>query len=161
MVVCRFADSGLGPPPLSDYLPSSNMLHCLSAELYSLSFPAIRTWGVIRQSMAAEGSDWPVVLSEELSEGLSSSMRENEEASSEATTSRHVSSKQPRVPKRWSVYSYFSKFNAESIDRIRSRYQIFEDVVLRIPNLDESAYSPEEDVAFYESALTASLRFPV
>ena len=51
--------------------------------------------------------------------------------------------------------------NTESIDRIRSRYQIFEDVVLRIPNLDESAYSPEEDVAFYESAVTASLRFPV
>uniref|UniRef100_A0A2N9J2C0 Transposase (putative) gypsy type domain-containing protein n=1 Tax=Fagus sylvatica TaxID=28930 RepID=A0A2N9J2C0_FAGSY len=81
------------------------MLHRLSAELYSLSFPTIRTWGVIRQSMAAEGSDWP--------------------------------------------------------DRLGSMYQILEDVVLRIPNLDESACSPEEDVAFYESALTASLRFPV
>ena len=27
--VCRFADSGLGPLPLGDYLPSSSVLHRL------------------------------------------------------------------------------------------------------------------------------------
>ena len=158
---CQFANSGLGPSPLGDYLPSSSVFHRLSAELYSLSFPAISTWGAIRQSMATNGSHWPSVLSEELPEGLSSLGRENEDASSEATTSRRVSSRQPRVPKCWFVYSYFSKFNAESLDRIRSRYQVPGDVVLRIPNLDERACSPDEDVAFYEATLTAGLHFPV
>jgi hypothetical protein len=79
--------------------------------------------------MATNRSDWPAILSEELPEGLSSSGRENEE---NATTSRHVSSRQPRVPKRWFVYSYFSKLNAESIDRIRSRYQV--------PGMSSSGY---------------------
>jgi hypothetical protein len=111
--------------------------------------------------MVAGGSDWPTVLSEELLEGLSSLGRESEEASSEVTTSTRVLSRLPAVPKHWSVYSYFSKFNAESIKRIRSRYQIPGDVVLRIPNLDEWACSHAEDVAFYESALTAGLRFPI
>ncbi len=35
--------------------------------------------GIIRQSMAADRTNWSVVLSEELPEGLSSSGRENEE----------------------------------------------------------------------------------
>ena len=111
--------------------------------------------------MATNGSHWPSVLSEELPESLSLSGRENKDVSFEATTSRRVSSRQPRVPKRWSIYSYFSKFNAESLNRIRSRYQVPRDVVLRIPNLDEHACSPNEDVAFYESVLTADVRFPI
>jgi hypothetical protein len=41
--VCRFAEGNLGPPPLSDYLPSSSVIHRLSEELYSISFPAIST----------------------------------------------------------------------------------------------------------------------
>ena len=36
MGVCRFADNNIGPPPLSDYLPPSSVLHHLSAELYSV-----------------------------------------------------------------------------------------------------------------------------
>ena len=83
---------------MGDYLPSSSVFHRLSAELYSLSFPAISTWGAIRQSMATNGSHWPSVLSEELPESLSLSGRENEDVSFEATTSRRVSSRQPRVP---------------------------------------------------------------
>jgi hypothetical protein len=137
------------------------VLHRLSVELYSLSFPALSTWGVLRRSMAAGGSDWPAVLSEELLEGLSSSGTESKGALSEATTSTRVVPWLPAVPKRWAVYSYFSKFNAESIGRIRSRYQVPEDVVLRIPNSDEHVCSHVEDVTLYESTLTAGLRFPV
>uniref|UniRef100_A0A2N9GFW8 Uncharacterized protein n=1 Tax=Fagus sylvatica TaxID=28930 RepID=A0A2N9GFW8_FAGSY len=155
-------ESGLGPPPLGDYLPPTSVLHRLSAELYSLSFSALSTWGVLRRFMAAGGSDWPAVLSEELLEGFSSLGKEGEGTSSEATTSARVVSRLPAVPKRWAVYSYFSKFSdAKSLGRIRSRYQVPEDVVLRIPNLDEQACSHVEDVTLYESTLTASLRFPI
>ena len=104
--------------------------------------------GIIRQSMAADWTNWLVVLFEELPEGLSSSRRENEEMSYETTTSTCAPSRPPRVYKHWSVYSYFSHFNADSLKRIRSRYQILGDVVLRIPNLDERACSHAKDVAF-------------
>ena len=161
MGVCRFADNNIGPPPLSDYLPPSSVLHHLSAELYSLSFLAICTWGVVRKFMANDGANWPVVLSKELPEGLSSSGRENGEVSSEATTSMQVSSRPTRLPKRWVAYSYVSRINVESLKQIRTRYQILEDVVIRIPNLDERACSQVEDVAFYEVTMTAELRFPV
>ena len=161
MGVCRFADNNIGPPPLSDYLPPSSVLHHLSAELYSLSFLAICTWGVVRKFMANNGANWPVVLSKELPEGLSSSGRENGEVSSEATTSMQVSSRPTRLPKRWVAYSYVSRINVESLKQIRTRYQILEDVVIRIPNLDERACSQVEDVAFYEVTMTAELRFPV
>uniref|UniRef100_A0A2N9FRQ1 Transposase (putative) gypsy type domain-containing protein n=1 Tax=Fagus sylvatica TaxID=28930 RepID=A0A2N9FRQ1_FAGSY len=48
-------------------------------------------------------------------------------------------------------------------DRIRRRYQIPDDVVLRIPDSDERACCPkyEGDVAFYEADFKAGLRFPV
>ena len=111
--------------------------------------------------MAAGGFDWPAVLSEKLPVGFSLSRRESKEASFEATTSTWVVPRLPAVPKRWAVYSYFSKFNVESIGRIRSRYQVPEDFVLRIPNLDERACSHVEDVALYESTLMASLCFPI
>uniref|UniRef100_A0A2N9HZC0 Transposase (putative) gypsy type domain-containing protein n=1 Tax=Fagus sylvatica TaxID=28930 RepID=A0A2N9HZC0_FAGSY len=85
--------------------------------------------------MAAGGFDWPAVLSEEPPEGPSSSRRENEGTSSEATTSALAKPRQPIVPKRWAVYSYFSRFtDDESLSR---------------------------DVTLYESASTAGLRFPV
>ena len=111
--------------------------------------------------MAAGGSDWSAVLYEELPEGLSSSGRESEGTLFETTTLTRVVSRLPVVPKHWAVYSYFSKFNEESLGRIRSRYQVPEDVVLRIPNSDEQACSHAEDVALYESTLTAGLHFPV
>uniref|UniRef100_A0A2N9EY24 Transposase (putative) gypsy type domain-containing protein n=1 Tax=Fagus sylvatica TaxID=28930 RepID=A0A2N9EY24_FAGSY len=135
--VCRFAEGGLGPPPLGDYLSPSSVLHRLSAELYSISYPALDTWGVLRRSMAAGGSEWPATLSEGLPEVSSSSGREDEGTSSEAT--------------------YFGPDGVP----VRTRYQIPQDVVLRIPGSDERACSHVEDVALYESALTAGLRFPV
>ncbi len=72
---CRFAESGLRPSPLGDYLPPTSVLHCLSTELYPISYSVLSTWGVLRCFMAAGGSDWPTVLSEELPKGLSSSGR--------------------------------------------------------------------------------------
>ena len=160
--MCRFAESGLGPPPLGDYLPPTSVLHLLSAELYSISSPALSTWGGLQRSMAVGGSDWPAVLSEELPEGLSSSGREDERNSSEATTSARAKPRKPVAPKRWAVYSYFSRFtDAESLGRVRTRYQIPGDVVLRILNSDEWVCSHVEDVVLYESALTVGLRFPV
>ena len=46
---------------------------------------------------------------------------------------------------------------------MKGRYQIPDDVVLRIPDLDERACCPkyEGDVAFYEVDFQASLRFPL
>ena len=43
MGVCWFSESKLGPLPLVDYLPTNSVLHRLSTELYSLSFPALST----------------------------------------------------------------------------------------------------------------------
>ncbi len=59
--------------------------------------------------------------------------------------------------------SFFSKNKQEDIDRIRRRYQIPDDVVLRILDPDERACCPkyEGDVAFYEADLRAGLRFPI
>jgi hypothetical protein len=100
-------------------------------------------------------------MSEELPEGLSLSGRESEEVLSEVTTSTSAPSRVPRMYKHWVVYSYFLRINIESLKRIRSRYQIPRDVVLKIPNLDEQACSHAEDVAFYESMMMAGLRFPI
>ena len=59
--------------------------------------------------------------------------------------------------------SFFGKFRQDDIDRIRRRYQIPDDVVIRIPDADERACCPkyEGDVAFYEADLRAGLRFPM
>uniref|UniRef100_A0A2N9ITM6 Transposase (putative) gypsy type domain-containing protein n=1 Tax=Fagus sylvatica TaxID=28930 RepID=A0A2N9ITM6_FAGSY len=50
-----------------------------------------------------------------------------------------------------------------STSRLRRRYQIPDDVVIRIPDSDERACCPkyEGDVAFYEADLRAGLRFPI
>uniref|UniRef100_A0A2N9ILQ2 Transposase (putative) gypsy type domain-containing protein n=1 Tax=Fagus sylvatica TaxID=28930 RepID=A0A2N9ILQ2_FAGSY len=84
--------------------------------------------------------------------------------SSDAVPSTSGSRQQPRVDRSWKAMSFFSKIRRdEDIDRIRRRYQIPDDVVLRIPDSDERACCPkyEGDVAFYEADLRAGLRFPV
>uniref|UniRef100_A0A2N9I6F6 Uncharacterized protein n=1 Tax=Fagus sylvatica TaxID=28930 RepID=A0A2N9I6F6_FAGSY len=115
--------------------------------------------------MAANEAEWSLSLSEELPEGLSdeSARRVAREVSSKATPSTLSSRQLPKVDRSWKALSFFSKTNQDDIDRIRRRYQIPDDVVLRIPDSDERTYCPkcEGDVAFYEADLRAGLRFPM
>ena len=102
---------------------------------------------------------------EELPEGLSgeSAKRVEGEVSSEVTPSTLGAHLLPRINRSWKALSYFSKIGQDDIDRIRCRYQIPYDVVLRIPDSDKRACSPkyEGDVAFYEADLRAGLCFPM
>ena len=68
-----------------------------------------------------------------------------------------------RVDRSWKALSYFSTVTQDDIDRMRRRYQIPDDVVLRIPDSEERACCPkyESDVTFYEVDLRAGLRFPM
>uniref|UniRef100_A0A2N9GG88 Transposase (putative) gypsy type domain-containing protein n=1 Tax=Fagus sylvatica TaxID=28930 RepID=A0A2N9GG88_FAGSY len=164
--VSRFAEGSLGPPPLEGYVSSDSVLHRLAAELYSIVYPALSTWEAVRSRMAANETEWSLPLSEELPEGLSdeSAGRVAGDPSSDAVPSTSGSRQQPRVDRSWKAMSFFSKIRRdEDIDKIRRRYQIPDDVVLRIPDSDERACCPkyEGDVAFYEADLRAGLRFPV
>ena len=163
--VSRFAENGLGPPPIEGFVSPDSVLHRLSVELYSVIYPSISTWEAIRGRMAANEAEWSLPLSEELPEGLSdeSAERMTREVSSEAVPSTSGSRQLPRIDRPWKALSFFSKIRQDDIDRIRRRYQIPDDVVLRIPDPDERACCPkyEGDVAFYEADLRAGLRFPV
>uniref|UniRef100_A0A2N9GTT6 Transposase (putative) gypsy type domain-containing protein n=1 Tax=Fagus sylvatica TaxID=28930 RepID=A0A2N9GTT6_FAGSY len=163
--VVMFAESNLGPPPLEGYVSSDSVLHRLAAELYSIVYPALTTWEAVRNRMAANETEWSLPLSEELPEGLSDELagRVAREISSEATPSTLGSRQLPRIDRSWKALSFFSKIRQDDIDRIRRRYQIPDDVVLRIPDPDERACCPkyEGDVAFYEADLRAGLRFPI
>ena len=70
--ISRFVDNNLGPPPLEGYVSGDSVLHRLAAELYSIVYPAISIWGVVRDIMAANETKWPLSLFDELPEGLSS-----------------------------------------------------------------------------------------
>jgi hypothetical protein len=115
--------------------------------------------------MAANETEWSLPLSDELPKGLFDGFLEKEvrEVSPEATPStsgsRHVS----RVNRSRKAMSYFSQIDQEDINRMRTRYQILDDVVLRIPDLDERACYPkyEGDVAFYEVEFQAGIHFPL
>uniref|UniRef100_A0A2N9FLU3 Transposase (putative) gypsy type domain-containing protein n=1 Tax=Fagus sylvatica TaxID=28930 RepID=A0A2N9FLU3_FAGSY len=115
--------------------------------------------------MVANEAEWPLPLSEELPEGLSdeSNGGMTREVSSGAVPSTSGSRPLSRVDGTWKAMSYFSKFNEDDVDRLRRRYQIPDDVVIRIPDADERACCPkyEGDVAFYEAGLKAGLRFPI
>ena len=64
-----------------------SVLHQLAMELYSIVYPAISTWRVVRDIMAANEAEWSFPLSDELSEGLSLPKKEPREVLSEATPS--------------------------------------------------------------------------
>uniref|UniRef100_A0A2N9FPG2 Transposase (putative) gypsy type domain-containing protein n=1 Tax=Fagus sylvatica TaxID=28930 RepID=A0A2N9FPG2_FAGSY len=163
--VSRFAEGNLGPPPLEGYVSSDSVLHRLAAELYSIVCPALSTWEAVRSRMAANETEWSLPLSEELPEGLSdeSPGRVTRENSSEAAPSTSGTRQSGWVDRSWKALSYFSSVTQDDIDRIRRRYQIPDDVVLRIPDSDERACCPKYvgDVAFYEADLKAGLRFPM
>uniref|UniRef100_A0A2N9F0B4 Uncharacterized protein n=1 Tax=Fagus sylvatica TaxID=28930 RepID=A0A2N9F0B4_FAGSY len=63
----------------------------------------------------------------------------------------------------WIARSYLSKVEDEDgLKRYRDRYQIPDDVVLKIQDPDERAcLSRYDDVAFYEADFNAGLRFPM
>ena len=116
--------------------------------------------------MTANETEWSLPLSEELLEGLTDESAGGEmgRASSDAVPSTSGSRLPPGVNRSWKALTFFSKIRRdEDIDRIRRRYQIPDDVVLRIPDSDERACCPkyEGDVAFYEADLKAGLRFPI
>uniref|UniRef100_A0A2N9HNJ5 Transposase (putative) gypsy type domain-containing protein n=1 Tax=Fagus sylvatica TaxID=28930 RepID=A0A2N9HNJ5_FAGSY len=115
--------------------------------------------------MAANEAEWSLPLSEELPEGLSdeSPGRVTREDSSEATPSTSGARQSGCVDRSWKALSYFSRVTQDDIHRMRGRYQIPDDVVLRIPDSDERACCPKYvgDVAFYEADLKAGLRFPI
>ena len=90
-------------------MSSDSVLHWLVAELYSIVYPAISTWGVVRDLMAANKTKWPLPLSDELPEGLSSPERESREVSSKATPSPSRPRPVSRVDRSWKAMSYFSK----------------------------------------------------
>jgi hypothetical protein len=68
--VSRFAENGLGPPPIEGFVSPDSVLHRLSAELYSVIYPSISTWEAIRGRMAANEAEWSLPLSEEFPEGF-------------------------------------------------------------------------------------------
>ena len=160
--VSRFADSNLGPPSPEGFVSADCVLHPLAVELYSIVYPIVSTWGVIRNLMASDEAEWPLLLSEELPEGLSSLERGVKEVSSEATPNVSSSSHLPRVEKSWVTLTYFSKIEEDDMTRMRAQYQIPDDVVLWNPDLDERACYPKfDDMAFYEVGFQVGLRFPL
>ena len=72
--------------------------------------------------MTANETKWPLPLSNELPEGLSSPEKEPGEVSSEATPSTLGPRPVSRVDRSWKAMSYFSKIDQEDINRIRMRY---------------------------------------
>ena len=101
-----------------------------------------------------------MVRSEDLPRGLIDG--KGEEGSLERTPSISGSTGVYRAESSWVARSYFSSMDVEDIKRIRDRYQVLEDVVLYIPDLDKRACSSKLDnVAFYEADFNASLRFPM
>ena len=159
--VCREAESGGRVLNLGDFVPPDSVLRRLSEELFELASPALDTWRVVKGLMVAERDSWPSVHSEDLPEGLSD--REGDTRSTEETPSVSGSSKAVGPNDSWIARSYLSKVvDADGLERYKCRYQISEDVVLRIPESDEVACSSRYgDVAFYEADFNAGVRFPL
>ena len=144
-----------------DLVSSACVLRRLSEELFDLVSPVLDTWKVVRGLMAFQGGSWSSVRSEDLPKGLSD--RDEGSRSPEETPSVSGSSKAVGPGDSWIARSYLSKVvDVEGLDKYRRRRQIFEDVVLRIPDSDEVACSSKYgDVAFYEADFNAGVRFPL
>ena len=159
--MCRVAESEGRPIDFGDLIPSSCVLHRLSGELFELMSPSLNTWREVRGLMVSEGGSWASVRSEDLPEGLSD--RDEGSRSTKETPSISGSSKAVGPEDSWTVRSYLSKVvDSDGLDSYRRKYQIPEDVVLRIPESDELACSSRYgDVAFYEADFNAGIRFPM
>jgi hypothetical protein len=161
MGVCRIAEREGRPVDFGDLVPSDCVLHRLSEELFALVFPALSTWRVVRDSMVSGENSGSSVHSEDLPEGLSD--RGEDSRSSEETPSVSGLSKVVGSENSWITRSYLSiVVDVEGLDKYRRRFQIPEDIILRIPNSNERACSSKYgDVAFYEADFRAGLRFPM
>jgi hypothetical protein len=159
--VCRIAESEGRSVNFGDLISPDSVLHRLSEELFSLVFPALSTWRVVRDTMVSEGGSWSSVRSEDLPEGLSD--RGEVSRSSEETPSASGSSRVVGPDDAWIARSYLSLVvDVEGLEKYRRNFQIPEDAVLRIPESDEVACSSKyDDVAFYEADFKAGLRFPL
>ena len=161
MGVCRIAESEGRPVDFGDLVPSDYVLRHLSEELFALAFPALSMWKAVRDLMVSEGNSGSSVHFEDLFEGHSNRGEDNR--SSEETLSVLGLSRVARSKDSWITRSYLSKVvDVEGLDKYRCRFQIPEDVVLRIPDSDERACSSKYgDVAFYEADFRVGLRFPM
>jgi hypothetical protein len=159
--VCREAESGGRRFNLGDFVSSDSVLRCVSEELFDLASPTLDTWRVVKGLMVAERDSWSSVHSEDLPEGLSE--RDGDTRSTEETPSVSGSSKAVGLDDSWIARYYLSKVvDVDGLDGYRRKYQIPEDVVLRIPESDEIACSSRYgDVAFYEADFNADVRFPM
>jgi hypothetical protein len=158
--VCCIAENEGKAVDFGDMIPSDCVLHRLLEELFALAFPALSTWKTIRDFIASEGNSWSLVHFEDLPEGLSN--RDESDHSSKETPSISSSSKVVGSEDSWVARSYFSIVDVEGLEKYRRRYQIPEDIVLRIPDPDERACSSKYgDVAFYETDFRVGLRFPM
>ncbi len=93
MGVCRIAESEGRPVDFGDLVPPDCVLHRLSEELFTLVFPALSTWRVVRDTMVSERGSWSSVRSKDLPEGLSDRGevgRSSEETPSISSSSRVV-----------------------------------------------------------------------
>jgi hypothetical protein len=72
--------------------------------------------------MASNEARWPLPLSDELLEGLSSLERRVREVSSEVTPSASGSCRFPWVNKFWVTLTYFSKIDESDITRMKAQY---------------------------------------
>uniref|UniRef100_A0A2N9HFQ4 Uncharacterized protein n=1 Tax=Fagus sylvatica TaxID=28930 RepID=A0A2N9HFQ4_FAGSY len=119
-----------------DLIPLDCVLRRVSKELFNLSFLALSTWRALRDTMATAEGSWSLVHSEDLPEGLSD--RGEDSRSTEETPSVSGSSRAVGPDDSWIARSYLSKVvDVDGVERYRRKYQIPEDVVLRIPELDE------------------------
>jgi hypothetical protein len=159
--VCREAESGGRVLDLGDFVSPDSVLRRLSEELFNFVFPALDTWRVVKGLMVTERDSWSSVHSEDLPEGLSD--RGEDSRSTKETPSVFGSSKAVGPDDSWIARSYLSKVvDVDGLDRYRRKFQIPEDVVLRIPESDEVACSSRYgDVAFYEADFNAGVRFPM
>ncbi len=146
---------------LGGLVPSACVLRCLSEEFFDLVSPELDTQKSVRGLMASQEGSWSLVRSEDLPKGLSDGDDDNR--SSKETPSVSSSSKAAGPGDSWTARSYLSKVvDTDGLDRYRLKYQIPEDVVLRIPESDEVACSSRYgDVAFYEADFNAGVRFPL
>ena len=161
MGVCRIAESEGRSVNFRDLISPDSVLHRLSEELFSLVFSALSTWGALRDTMATAEGSWSLVRSEDLPEGLSD--RGEDSRSTEETLSVSGSSRVAGPDDSWVARSYLSKVvYVDGVEGYRRKYQIPEEVVLRIPESDEVACSSRYgDVAFYEADFNAGIGFPM